>query len=149
MDSLTWSHIVAIATSAFGVGGIGYGARVSYLATRDTNDTNESAASADSQRRAFETVAEQQRKDFEVLLSPLRESIAEEKSARVATEEKVATLETKVATLESALDSKETVLRSAVAFIRELLTWIDMHSDLTPPGVPEPLIDDVDPRRIQ
>ncbi|MHD0300093.1 hypothetical protein RCF19_29740 [Rhodococcus qingshengii] len=130
---------MAMVSALFGAGGIGYGARASYLATRDTNDTNESATTADNQRKAFEAFAEQQRKDFEVLLSPMRDDIT-----RLT--EKVARLEEVVTAKEAIIRTKDVVISAAVTLIHMLIG--QRREDAPAIEVPEPLIGYVDPTRI-
>ncbi|MFI8660698.1 hypothetical protein ACIGKR_11970 [Rhodococcus qingshengii] len=139
MDSLTWSHLVGFAGSAVGLIGGGYGVRMNYLSTRDTNDTNETTTAADNQRKAFEAFAEQQRKDFEVLLTPMRDDIT-----RLT--EKVARLEEVVTVKEAIIRAKDVVIASAVTLIHLLIG--QRREDAPAIDIPEPLVGYVDTQRI-
>lgn len=140
-DSLTWGHVVAALGSTLGVAGVIYGKRADSRTTRDQTAQQSQQTAATVERETlnaadarWQAMLDQQRKDFEALLDPMRQSIAD--------------LTGKVAVLEAALDAKDIKLTEAIEFIRELLAVIRQNAPgLTPPDVPLSLAADVHPRR--
>ncbi|NKR32289.1 hypothetical protein GS504_15575 [Rhodococcus hoagii] len=140
-DSLNWGHVVAALGSMLGAGGVIYGKLAERRTAIEESAKHSQQVAVSDEREAhnaadarWQAMLDQQRKDFEALLDPMRQSIAD--------------LTGKVAALETALDDKEDSLRAAIEFIRELLAWIRQHSPgLTPPDVPPSLAADVHPRR--
>jgi hypothetical protein len=114
---LVLAGVICTALGSFA--GVVYGAR-------KNADTSITAAMLASQA----TMLESQRKDFDLILEPIRTEIRD--------------LRTEVATLSAALDNVRRVKNCAVEYIRQLIVWAQVHAPGTSlPPLPDILTDEV------
>ncbi|RYF58698.1 MAG: hypothetical protein EOO27_11695 [Comamonadaceae bacterium] len=125
LTAAIFALLAAVIAALAGLAGAVYGAR-------KTAATNITIATADDQREDTQTndarwqaMLESQRKDFDLVLEPIRTEIRD--------------LRTEVATLSAALDTVRRVKNAAVEHIRRLIVWAHSHA----PGVELPPLPDI------